>query len=120
MDYRNWLEGTWDTESDLALLAQEMEADLVNQLRGTGIKLLKTVPNPFRFSAVLEDEDGKKWMHVLTEDVRDGEGWFENVSLRRMSSQMDWKGDKLFYHRWDELGTYTVKYMSEEYDDTAL
>ena len=120
MEYKSWLGRTWETQEDFAEFEQDMAADLKQQLEKVGITLLKTVSRPFRFSGVAEDAGERKWLHVLTEDVRDGDEWFENVSLRRMSSQSDWKGSQFHYCRWDELGPAIAKYMNDEYDSEAL
>ncbi|MBO4365038.1 MAG: hypothetical protein J5804_01945 [Eggerthellaceae bacterium] len=120
MDYQDWLQRTWDTEEEFAAFEQEMAADLQRQLEACGLVLLKTVSRPFRLSGVVENANATKWLHVLTEDVRDGAGWFDNVSLRRMSSQSDWKGSEFHYHRWDEVGAASATYMADAYDSEAI
>ena len=120
MDYREWVEGTYDSMEEFKELRESMTIDLERQLEGTGLKLLKTVSRPFCFSGIVEDDDGRKWLHVLTADVSEDPNWFENVSLRRMSSQSDWKGKVYHYCHWDALRDAIMEYMKDEYDAETI
>lgn len=97
-----------------------LQTDLEEQLEAQGLKLVKVLPNRYTFGAVIANADNTKWMHVTTPDVRDTPGWLDQVRLRRMSSERDWKGDAFHYTPWSEVGAAAVTYFGDEYDDEIL
>ena len=120
MDYSAWLENDWNEAERFSVLEKEMTFDLGNQLESAGLKLLSSAYRPFALSIVAENEDGTKWLNIVTEDVRKNDGWFDRVSLRRMSSPKDWKGKALHFCKWDELDEKAREYFGDEYDDEIL
>jgi len=120
MDYTQWKETSFSELSQYEALAAELEADLAAQLEGRPAKILRLLPNNWQFAAVLVNDDATKWMHLTVKDVREGSGWFDEIKLRRMSSERDWKGDEFHFAAWDEIGAAIEKYMGDEYDDEVL
>ena len=119
MDYQKWQSCTWD-DAAWAEFAPEAEADIKAQLEANGLELLRVLPNQFRIGAIAQTPDKLKWLHITTADVREDAEWFNTVSLRRMSSERDWKGDEFHYCAWPEIGSATATYMGDEYDDEIL
>ena len=119
MDYQKWLDCAWDADS-WKTFQDEMFADLEAQLAAEGLKLVKRLPNNYAFGAVAATADETKWLHVTISDVRESKDWYENVKLRRMSSERDWKGEEFHFCTWPEVGAAVLKYMGDEYDDEIL
>ena len=120
MDYQKWLDCTWSDPKEYKDFEAQMMEDAQAQLEAQGLKVVKTLPNQYLFGIVAGTADGRKWLHITISDVREGDAWFKNVKLRRMSSERDWKGDEFHYCAWDELGAAVLKYMGDEYDDEIL
>ena len=95
-------------------------ADVKAQLAEAGLKFVKYLPNMFRFACVAGNAENTKWIHVTCEDAREGVGWMDNVRLRRMSSERDWKGDAFHYCVFERLGEACVEYFDDAYDDEVL
>ena len=94
--------------------------DAKRQLAEAGLKFVKHLPNPFTFRCIVGNVEGTKWIHVVGGDVRTDAAWMDHVSLRRMSSERDWKGDAFHYCTWESLGESCVEYMGAAYDDEVL
>ena len=95
-------------------------ADMKRQLAEHGLVFVKYLPNMFRFSAVVGNADNTKWIHVSTDDVRQGPEWMDTIRLRRMSSERDWKGDAYHYCVLERLGEACEEYMDDRYDGEVL
>lgn len=116
MGVQNWIDCAWTPELNQAF-QDDMMKDLQERLEAQGLELVKTLPNMYCLGAVAATADGRKFLHVMTADVREDAEWFEHIRLRRMSSERDWKGDVFHYCSWDEVGEHSLKYMGDEYDD---
>ena len=117
MDYQKWIDCAFESADDFAAFEAEMIEDLKSQLAANGVELLKTLPNQFRLGAIAVIPN--KWIHITVDDVRNP-GWFDNVKLRRMSSERDWKGEDFHFCTWSEVGAAAAKYLGDEYDDEAF
>ena len=120
MDYQKWMTCDWAEAGAYAAFEQEAIDDLKAQLEAENLVLVKTLPNTFYFGAVVANASNSKWLHVVLPSVKDGNNWFENVSLRRMSSERDWKGDCFHYCTFDAIGKNITVYMADEYDEEAF
>ncbi len=101
-------------------LEEALLADTKQQLVDAGLVFLKYLPNMFKFACVVTNADNTKWIHVTTADVREGAEWMDKVSLRRMSSERDWKGDAFHYCELERLGEACAEYMGDAYDEEVL
>ena len=105
---------------DWTRIEEPVLADMKRQLAEHGLVFVKYLPNMFRFSAVVGNGDNTKWIHVTTDDVRQGPEWMDAIRLRRMSSERDWKGDAYHYCVLERLGEACREYMDDAYDDEVL
>lgn len=116
MDCQKWVGAALDTDEEFKEFVAEAHADLEQQLQAVGLVLYKTLYMPYTVDAVAATADNKKFLHVKTADVRADEQWAEKVSMHRMSSERDWKGEDFYYCAWNELGEQILKYMDDQYD----
>ena len=114
MDYRKWTDCEWSDEVSEAFRA-EMRADLEAKLAGRGISVLKSVPRDGGLSIVVGTDDKLRWLHVVLDDAHDAAS-FGKVSLRRMSSERDWKGEVFHHCDWNAIGEHIAELMKPEYD----
>lgn len=120
MDYQQWTAADLSDLKDFTAFQTEALADLEAQLQAQGLVLIQTLPNNYRFGAVVGAADDKRWIFVGIDDVREQPDWFNNVKLRRMSSRRDWKGQEFHFCTWDAVGAEASKYLTPEYDDEIL
>lgn len=106
--------GEWVPAEDALL------ADIKAQLEVAGLVFVKYLPNMFTFRCIVGNANNTKWIHVVGADTRTDEAWMDHVSLRRMSSERDWKGDAFHYCVWERIGEACIEYMADEYDDEIL
>lgn len=120
MDYQKWIDCDWAGKDDFDVFEKEMVVDLEAQLAEQGLKILRRLPNQFCFGAVITTEDESKFLHLVLPDVRDSDKWFEAITLRRMSSPRDWKGEHIHVCSWNEVGAKALLYMDDKYDNEVL
>lgn len=118
------------SQSDLSDMKvyNKLQADLIDDLRAQlamqGLELVSTQPNMFCFGAVAATpaaEDGtKRFIHITIKNVAQNPDWAQDVSLRRMSSERDWKGDCFHHCSWDEVGASCAVYLTAEYDNEIM
>ena len=106
--------------AEYAQLQDELLADLNIQLTAQGLTLLSTQPNVFRFGAVVTDDTAERWVHVTIPSTAEDQFWAENVRLRRMSSERDWKGEEFHHCAWNEIGAQAKRLLSPEFDSEIL
>ena len=109
-----------DRMPDWTVAEEAFLADIKEQLEAHGLKFVKYLPNMFTFRCVVGNAENTKWINVVGEDTRKDAAWMDHVSLRRMSSERDWKGDAFHYCVWERIGEACVEYMAPEYDDEIL
>ena len=116
MEFSRWKGITWDS-AQFQAFEQEAVDDLKSQLADVDMLLVKTLPTKHCVSAVVSNANNTKWIHVVMKDVHENADFEQNISLRRMSSERDWKGDVFHSCAWNELGANIAKYMGDQYDD---
>lgn len=101
-------------------LGEALRADAEAQVAAAGLTFMKYLPNMFKFACVVANADNTKWIHVTTADARTEPAWMDKVSVRRMSSERDWKGDAFHYCTWEGLSEALTEYMGDQYDEEVL
>lgn len=80
--------------------------ELNAMIKPRGINLHKFLGNHFEWSAVLE-KDGK-FVYVHISDVRFWD-WYNDVLIRTMAHDTDWRGGSNHKCRFDEIGEYAER-----------
>jgi hypothetical protein len=121
-DLQKWQGHDWKDASldDYRAMESELIDDLTRQLAESGVELVQTLPNDWRFGAVAQSAEHDRYVYIAIDDVRENPYWAENVTLRRMSSLRDWKGDQNHLCEWGEVGMKAATLLTAEYDDEVL
>lgn len=88
---------------------RQCKKELKAMLKPRGINLHKFYGNHFEWSAVLE-KDGK-FVYVRINDVR-GWDWYNDVLIRTMAHDKDWRGGENCKCAFNEIGDYADKLFS--------
>lgn len=96
----NFESACYRTEEYIAF-EKSCKKELKAQCAKYGINLHKFNPSHFEWSAVLE-KDGR-YVYVSLNDVRYGD-WYNDVLIRTMSHDKDWRGGSNNECRFDEIG----------------
>jgi len=116
MDFDQWKNTDW-TEENYAIFREQALDALTDFLNEIDMILVKVLPTKFYLNGVISNKENRKWIQLKTPDVHDIENWGKGVSLRRMSSERDWRGENAYFCSWDDLQECLQKYMGDEYDD---
>ena len=91
------------------LFENKCKKELKAMLKPRGIKLHNFIGNHFEWCAVLEK--GGKFVYVQLSDVRFWQ-WYDNVLIRTMAHDKDWRGGENHKCAFNEIGDYADKLFS--------
>ncbi len=120
LDLQEWQGHTWEDLGEYQRMEADLIDDLTQQLAAHDVELVQTLPNDWRLSAIAQSPAHDRYVFIAINDVRDDPFWAENVTLRRMSSVRDWKGDQNHHCAWGDVGMKAAELLTPAYDDEIL
>lgn len=89
------------------MFERQCKKELAAQCRKFGIVIHKFLSNHFEWSAVLEKSG--KFVYVAISDVRYWNDWYDDVLIRTMAHDCDWRGGSNNSCSFDKIGEFADK-----------
>ena len=112
MDYSQWKGLSFANVLEYNMLAIEMTEDAVVQLSAKGNRIHKSIPQNYVFGMIATSADGQKFVQICTDDLRDGDSWFDNVKIYEMTPDRVLVEKEPHICSWDKLGEEVAKYLA--------